>query len=187
MTGTAISRTERQVIPRREHPVLEKPAVAHGAEIHDLVSRCRPLDLNSRYAYLLLCAHFRDTCVRAESRGETVGFVSAYNPPGREDVIFVWQVAVAASMRGQGLAKAMLRELLGRDRTGKWRFLETTVSPSNTASLRLFHSLAHDLGAPVTESTLFCAAEFGAEEHEKEDLIRIGPIPYQLQRGETQR
>jgi L-2,4-diaminobutyric acid acetyltransferase len=156
--------------------VLGRPVHAHGAEIHRLVSACRPLDLNSTYAYLLLCEHFPETCVRAEYDGRTVGFISAYRPPQRCDVLFVWQVAVAVNMRGRGLARSMLRELLRRDAHGEWRYLETTVTPSNEPSRRLFHALAADLEAPVAESVLFAEHDFDGEPHESELLIRIGPI-----------
>lgn len=160
----------------RRGVVLEKPAVAHGAEIHRLISDCKPLDVNSTYAYLLLCEHFSETCVRAELAGRTVGFVSAYRPPLRHDVLFVWQVAVAASARGAGLGKSMLHELLRRDARGEWRYLETTVSPSNEPSRRLFYALASELDAPVAESALFSERDFDGELHEPEILIRIGPI-----------
>lgn len=152
------------------------PAVAHGADIHRLVSECKPLDLNSTYAYLLLCTHFAETCVRAEREGKTVGFISAYRPPQRQGVLFVWQVAVAAGMRGRELAKSMLRELLRREALGDCLYLETTVSPSNQPSRRLFHALARELSAPVVESVLFSELDFGAGHHEQETLIRIGPM-----------
>lgn len=155
---------------------LIPPTVSHGADIHRLVSECKPLDLNSVYAYLLLCEHFAETCVLAERGGNAVGFVSAYKPPARSQVVFVWQVAVAAQMRGSGLAKAMLHELLGRDALRSCRYLETTVSPSNTPSRRLFYSLAHELDAPVTEKALFVEQDFGKDHHEQETLIRIGPL-----------
>jgi L-2,4-diaminobutyric acid acetyltransferase len=102
--------------------------------------------------------------------------VSAYKPPARKQVVFVWQVAVAAQMRGSGLAKAMLRELLGRDALRSCRYLETTVSPSNTPSRRLFYSLARELGAQVTDKALFLEPDFGKDQHEQETLIRIGPL-----------
>lgn len=156
---------------------LGAPTVAHGAEIHRLVRQCPPLDLNSAYAYLLLCEHFAATCVRAAAAGRTVGFVSAYRPPQRHDVLFVWQVAVAASMRGRKLAGAMLRELLRRDAVRSCRFLEATVSPSNVPSRRLFHALARELGAPVAERLLFREQDFDGIDHEQETLIRIGPFP----------
>lgn len=152
------------------------PSVRDGAAIHRLVEACKPLDLNSSYAYLLLCEHFADTCVRAERDGRTVGFISAYRPPQRAGLIFVWQVAVAEEMRGQGLAHAMLRELLARPALHDCRYLETTVSPSNEPSRRLFLALARELGAAVTERVLFAEMDFGGEAHESEVLIRIGPF-----------
>jgi L-2,4-diaminobutyric acid acetyltransferase len=156
--------------------ILGVPRVRDGAAIHDLVAACKPLDLNSLYAYLLLCEHFAETCVRAERAGRTVGFISAYRPPQRGEVVFVWQVAVAEEMRGQGLARAMLRELLTRPALRGCRYLETTVSPSNEPSRRVFHGLARELHTPVAERVLFAEADFGDEQHERETLIRIGPF-----------
>ena len=156
--------------------ILGAPAVRHGAAIHALIEACKPLDLNSTYAYLLLCEHFAGTCVHAERGGRTVGFISAYRPPQRSDVIFVWQVAVAREMRGQGLARAMLCELLDRPALHDIGYLETTVSPSNEPSRRLFHGLARERNAAITERVLFSERDFGGEEHEVETLIRIGPF-----------
>lgn len=156
--------------------VLGAPRVRDGAAIHRLVDACKPLDLNSTYAYLLLCEDFAETCVHAERAGRTVGFISAYRPPQRGEVVFVWQVAVAEEMRGQGLARAMLRELLARPALHGCRYLETTVSPSNEPSRRLFHGLAREFRAPVAERVLFAAQDFGHEPHECETLIRIGPF-----------
>lgn len=155
---------------------MASPRVRDGADIHRLVANCGPLDLNSTYAYLLLCRHFGDTCVRAEHEERTVGFVSAYRLPETAEVIFVWQVAVSAEMRGQGLALRMLHELLSRPALASCRYLETTVAPSNKASLKLFYRLACDLGAPVAQQAMFEEADFGDEHHECETLVRIGPF-----------
>lgn len=138
---------------------IATPRVRDGAAIHHLLAQCKPLDLNSTYAYLLLCRHFRDTCVHAELNGRTVGFVSAYCPPEQADVIFVWQVAVAPELRGQGLARRMLHALLSRLALAPCRYLETTVSPSNEPSLRLFHRLARDLDMPIVGQTMFEEAD----------------------------
>jgi L-2,4-diaminobutyric acid acetyltransferase len=156
--------------------VLSVPRVRDGAAIHRLVDACKPLDLNSTYAYLLLCAHYAETCVHAEQAGRTVGFISAYRPPQRGEVIFVWQVAVAEELRGHGVARAMLRELLSRPALRGCRYLETSVSPSNEPSRRVFHGFARELRAPVTERVLFAERDFGDEHHECETLIRIGPF-----------
>lgn len=163
-------------MPRRAAVRISAPAVANGADIHRLVAACKPLDLNSRYAYLLLCEHFAETCALARMGDRVVGFVSAYRPPRREDTLFVWQVAVEPGMRGQGLAASMLREVLARPDVRACRYLETTIAPSNAPSRRLFHALARSLDAALTESPLFAQDAFGEENHECEMLIRIGPF-----------
>src|SRR5690606_42164986 len=66
----------------------------------ELVARCQPLDTNSVYCNLLQCSDFADTAIAAEdANGQLVGFISGYRPPSRPDTLFVWQVAVDASMR----------------------------------------------------------------------------------------
>ncbi|KOF54548.1 L-2,4-diaminobutyric acid acetyltransferase [Achromobacter sp. DMS1] len=156
---------------------MRPPGRKDGAAIHQLISECPPLDLNSLYAYLLLAEHFRDTCVVAESMGGRIdGFISAYVPPGRPDVLFVWQVAVHARARGQRLARAMLRALLQRESLRHVRHLETTVGPDNMASRRSFTGLAAELGAHVSEQPFFDRQMFGGADHDDEMLLKIGPF-----------
>jgi L-2,4-diaminobutyric acid acetyltransferase len=156
--------------------LFREPSLRDGAEMWRLVKASRPLDLNSCYAYLLLCHHFSETCVVAERGEEMVGFVSAYVPPSTPETIFVWQVAVRAEMRGRGLATSMLIELLRRRACRGAAFLEATVSPSNEASWALFHALARRLGAGCEKKLLFPRGMFGEEGHEEEVLFRIGPF-----------
>ncbi|HSO06929.1 MAG TPA: diaminobutyrate acetyltransferase [Pelomicrobium sp.] len=160
------------------HPAIRlvRPRVEQGAAIRALIEACRPLDVNSTYLYLLLAHHFADTCILALAGERAVGFVSAYRPPGRPDTLFVWQVAVAPEARGQGLAGRMLRALLARPALRGVTRIETTVSPSNAASRGMFARLAADLAAPLEEGALFDAEYFGAEAHEDERLIAIGPF-----------
>ena len=150
--------------------------MSDGAAIQQLIQDAPPLDVNSTYAYLLLCLHFRDTCVVAERNGQLAGFISAYVPPRQSDVLFVWQVAVHPSARGQRLGAAMLTELLARDAAVPVRVVETTVSPDNAASRRMFARLADDLRAPLTEQALFPPELFGGADHDDERLLRIGPF-----------
>jgi L-2,4-diaminobutyric acid acetyltransferase len=156
--------------------VLRAPEKHDGRAIHDLIARCEPLDLNSVYTYLLLAEHFSPTCVLAHERDQLRGFVSAYIPPGRPDVLFVWQVAVHRQARGRGLGPRMLRHLLGRPGLEDIRYMETTVGPSNRASRRMFARVAGSLGAPVRESRLFSRSLFGPHGHDDEPLLRIGPF-----------
>ncbi|HDS45199.1 MAG TPA: diaminobutyrate acetyltransferase [Methanomicrobia archaeon] len=162
--------------PEPHLPIVRAPCVNDGAKIHALVSNSAPLDVNSRYCYLLLCRYFDRTCVVAEEQGEIIGFISGFRPPHRADVFFVWQVAVDSQNRRRGLGKRMLHELLHRPESRGIRFLETTVTRSNEASRLLFQALARALDAPCEESVCFSEADFGPEAHEPEYLVRIGPF-----------
>lgn len=166
--------------PPGEHenpPVrLRSPCKADGPALHALVSQCPPLDLNSVYLYLLLTEHFPQTCILAEDEHGVVGMVSAYLPPGKDSVLFVWQVAVHPRARGLGLGGRMLWRLLMRPSLRAVQWVETTVGPGNQASRRLFARLANRLAVPLNESSLFEAALFGEDVHEAEPLLRIGPF-----------
>lgn len=156
---------------------LREPRIEDGAAIAELIRQSPPLDVNSTYAYLLLCHHFAPTCVVAELDGKLVGFISGYLPPTAADTFFVWQVAVHADARGCGLGLSMLRHLLLRPVSRHVRFLETTVSPSNGPSRGMFARLAKDLETDLTEQHLFDKGMFGSgSEHEDEKLLRIGPF-----------
>ncbi|MBN1235628.1 MAG: diaminobutyrate acetyltransferase [Methanotrichaceae archaeon] len=156
--------------------VFRRPDIGDGGQIHALVKACQNLDLNSVYSYLLLCKHFSDTCVVAEEKGEVIAFLSGYIPPGSEKVFFVWQVAVDERMRNQGLAKSLLAKALKRESCKNCRFLETTITPENYASMKLFRSLAAYLKAPLEEKICFSKKHFASEHHNDEYLFRIGPF-----------
>ncbi|MBN1762010.1 MAG: diaminobutyrate acetyltransferase [Methanomicrobia archaeon] len=156
--------------------VLRRPRVEDAAQIHALITACKPLDLNSIYCYLLLCQHFADTCVVAEEDGKILAFLSGYCLPTNAEVFFIWQVAVERRLRGQGVGKRMLRTVLQRSVCQHCHFLETTIIPSNIASLNLFLSVARDLDTHCIESICFSKDHFGHEIHEAEHLLHIGPF-----------
>ncbi|GLR27642.1 diaminobutyrate acetyltransferase [Limnobacter litoralis] len=151
--------------------VLRQPVLADATAVFDLVSECKPLDLNSHYLYLLQCSHFADTCVLAELDGQLVGWVSAYCPPGMPDVLFVWQVAVGPTARGSGLARKMIQALI--DKTPSARQLHTSITPDNKASWALFEGLSRRWNATLTQADWFEKhAHFGGR-HDTEVLVRI--------------
>lgn len=153
---------------------LRRPTPEDGAALHNLVERCPPLDTNSRYCNLLQVSHFGDTAIVAELNGKLAGFVSGYRIPGREDVLFVWQVGVAPEGRGEGLAPRMLLELI--ERLGDVRYLETTVTPANDASAAVFEKVAGKLDARLSRSVLFESDRHFDGAHDEEVLFRIGPF-----------
>ena len=157
--------------------LLRAPVRADGAAIHQLIQACPPLDLNSVYSYLLLAEHFGQTSVLAQTEhGRLWGYISAYVPPDKPNVLFVWQVAVHESARGQGLGRRMISHLLQRPALADVQYIETTVGPSNQASRRMFQGIARALNTTIVERPLFERRMFGAQGHEDEPLLRIGPF-----------
>lgn len=159
-----------------EKVVLRKPEQKDASAVWSLIQRCEPLDQNSCYAYVLLCTHFRETCVVAEMDGNVVGFVSGYIPPESPETLFIWQVAVDASARGLGLGRGMILDILLRDACQDVTQLETTVGPSNEASRRMFQGVARRMSAEFSESPYISSDMLGDDEHEDENLITIGPF-----------
>ena len=177
-------------IPIKESPVslfsdnpvdfsLTQPAVCDSPVLYDLVETCKPLDVNSRYCYMLIPEHFSSTSIVARAKDTVAGFISAYLVPGRGDTLFVWQVTIHPDFRGQGLGGKMIHGILERSVCSSVSYLETTVTPSNASSRRLFYHLAESLHADVSEKVLFEGKLFGeGAGHEEEILFRIGPFDY---------
>lgn len=156
---------------------FREPTPADAAPIWQLVRASGSLDVNSPYAYLLVCDDFAATSVVATHDEALVGFVASYRPPNDPTALFVWQVAVDANARGQGLGRRLLVAALGRPANRDVDYLTATVTPDNAASLALFRGLGRDLGAAVREHERFPAALFPTDDHEPEMGLRIGPLP----------
>jgi L-2,4-diaminobutyric acid acetyltransferase len=156
------------------------PDIMHGPQLWRLARDSKILDLNSSYAYLLWCRDFAATsAVALAEEGKVVGFVTGYLRPEAPDTLMIWQVAVDAGQRGRRLAARMLHDVLDRSAP---RWMHTTVTPSNEASIRLFTKVARDRGSAIERRELFDAAQLPSEEagnggaHEPEDLYVIGPL-----------
>lgn len=143
----------------------------------ELVEQCAPLDPNSMYCNLLQCSHFSDTSVAAVMDDELVSFTSGYLLPGRNDTLFLWQIAVGEKARGKGLATGMVMDILGRPQCRDVRYIETTITESNEASWALFRKIAGLLdSAELNTSVMFDRDIHFADQHDSEILVRIGPF-----------
>ncbi len=157
--------------------ILRPPHLSDGGKVAQLVREVGELEPNTVYAYLLLCHHFSSTCVVAEREGAIVGCALAYRLPEDASRLFVWQIGVAQSARGQGLALSMLEHLFDRKELGDVMYVEQTIAPSNVASNRLFDSFARRRGLNIQRSPGFRAEDFEPFSHEEELLVSIGPRP----------
>ncbi|GAA3885300.1 diaminobutyrate acetyltransferase [Streptomyces sedi] len=157
---------------------LDTPQLADGAILWRIAKDSRVLDLNSSYSYLLWCRDYAGTSIVArDASGEPVGFITGYVRPDAPTTLLIWQVAVDHAQRGRGLAAAMLDALARR--TGEElgvTTIETTVTPDNTASNRLFAAFAERHLASVRREVLFDSQVFPESGHQPEVLYRIGPI-----------
>ncbi len=156
---------------------LRQPVATDGPAITELIAACPPLDVNSAYCNLLQCADFADFCVVAEHDGRPLGWVSGYRPPSAPEDFFVWQVAVAAAARGQGLAGRMIEALLARPATAGVAHLITTVTDDSRASWAFFEGLARKWRVPLRKSVRFGRDTHFAGAQATEWQARIGPLP----------
>lgn len=161
----------------QREPVLRCPVAGDGPAVTALIAASPPLDPNSAYCNLLQCSDFADTCVVAERAGEVVGWISGYRPPSHPERIFVWQVAVASSARGEGLGGRMLDELLARPAVRGATTLTTTITQDNPASWGLFTAFARRHGAALTRSPRFERDAHFAGAHDTEWQASIAPLP----------
>lgn len=158
--------------------LFRKPSAEDGYPLHDLVAASPPLDPNSIYCNLLQCSHFADTAVAVFKGEQLVGFVSGYLLPGQPNTLFVWQVVTAEQVRGQGLAKRMLKHLLARPACEQVSHIETTITPDNHASWALFRSLARDLGTQVHSQLHFERNTHFGGLHDDEHRLTLGPFHF---------
>ncbi|MGH3433864.1 MAG: diaminobutyrate acetyltransferase [Thermocrispum sp.] len=162
--------------------VIDNLRKSDGAALWRMARDSGKLDLNSSYAYLLWAQDFADTSVIARLDGDPVGFVIGYRQQRAPDTAVVWQVAVDARARGRGLAGRLLDRMYTPLVGDGVRYLETTITPDNEASIALFAAFAQRWGAELTRSDLFAADDF-PDGHEPEDLYRIGPLHTPQQSG----
>ncbi|MBN2647630.1 MAG: diaminobutyrate acetyltransferase [Thiotrichales bacterium] len=152
------------------------PCLQDGTAITQLIAQSPPLDLNSSYLYFLQSTHFADTCLLAEKAGQLQGFISGYVRPDQSDELFIWQVAVAKSARGQGLASILLHQLLTRVLANSSRpifRLSCTIGPSNLASQTLFRRFAERHQLQVKIQDFLQASDFAGTGHEAENLWQL--------------
>lgn len=160
----------------RREIVIRPLKVADALDITAMVRESGALDVNSDYAYLLMCTHFSMTSAIAQYGNESAGFVTAYILPHEPGTLFVWQICVRPAYQGLGLGIRLMQSLLQRIECKQVRFVEATINPSNLASQKLFRTLAKQHGTECKTSHFFSKDLFSSSSHEEELLFRIGPL-----------
>jgi len=172
-----LRRVPRSIAPnRRVLYAIRPPRAEDAAAIWNLADTAGTLDTNSPYAYVLLCTDFSTTGAVAEVAGKIIQFSLGYCSPQRPEVFFVWQIAVRPSHQGMGIASAIRCYALERVQRQGVRYLETTITPSNQASRRLFRTLACRARVELSETPAFSCELFPQRAHEEEVRVRIDPL-----------
>lgn len=153
---------------------ISKPCKEQGKKIYELVKSTKVLDVNSEYLYLLQTTHFSDICSVATYEDKVIGFVSGYMIPNEPNTLFIWQVAVDSDFRGNDLARRLIMDIIQRKELNV-NYLHTTVSPSNSASIRVFEKVAAYFETQMTNETFIEVNDFIGD-HEEEVLYKIGPF-----------
>ncbi len=151
-------------------PLLRKAAPADAPGIAALAHAVE-LDQNSQYIYSLWCHDFSDFTAVADDDAAIAGFIMCYPRPASPNRLFIWQAGTLPEYRGLGLAGALLHQV----HSSRFDFVECTVTPSNTSSLRFLQKFADDVAAPLTVTPFLSESVLGAG-HEREDLVSVGPI-----------
>lgn len=159
--------------PDQTSAVRSGPATpADGAAMWELADQST-LDSNSPYAYIMWADYFGLTSRVAHDDVGLIGFVMGFRPPEKPDTLFVWQVGVSPRARKTGLASRLIEEIWSTNEA--LHYLESTVTPNNVASERLFRSFAERHAAAVETTVHYGVELFPVGDHEAEIRFRIGP------------
>ena len=175
MSDGGLMNTSNNIL--RDTIELRAPIPTDGDALHGLLAATSLLEGNTIQCSLLQCGHFAKTSVAACLHKELAGFVSAYCPPNEPDSLFVWQIVVAESVRGSGLAKKMLNWLIAQPSTESVVRLTTVVTLNHFASMALFESFARECGTLPAKNLLFKSTHNNIRQKSNTYLIRIEPLP----------
>jgi len=155
--------------------LFRKPEKQDAAEIYALLQPYKPyVGTSPLYTYLMICEYFCDTSVVViNDHHEIIGFMSGFLAPTKQQTLFIWEIAVKNGYHGNNLYIRMAKELYARN---KPRYIELTVNPSNTQSIKRINQLAEIFSCPCKVIPLFPSEYFGDCKHEDEVLYRVGAI-----------
>jgi len=153
---------------------ITSPTKKNGVAITKLVERCPPLDLNSTYHYLIQSHYFSSSCSIAFDNDKLIAFVSGFINPSKNNVLFIWQVAIDEDCRGKGLGIELIEFRLKQHKN--INSIETTITKKNTASRRMFQKFCDKYKTRLSELILFDKEQDFSNECDSEILLKIGPL-----------
>lgn len=135
---------------KMKHDVKLRPYIKEdGLNIFELVKKCPPLELNSRYFYTMIGWHFSQTSFVAEIARNPVGFIYGFASPMQENTLFIWQLAVLPEARRKGIGKSLLNLAYKMAKKMELRRLCCTIDSNNYGSRKLLKSFAQSYSIEI--------------------------------------
>lgn len=110
--------------------------------VRKFVSLCKPLDLHSPFTYWILAKYFRDYCFILLEEDKIIGFISSIKSASDYNNLYLWQIGIAESKRGQGYAAMLIDKVVEQARKSDCKKIQFSIAPENEPSHNAFNSYA---------------------------------------------
>lgn len=143
------------------------------AQIRELVSFCKPLDLHTAFTYWILSEYFSNTCLVLEDKASIVGYTAGLKSSAKKGIFYLWQIGLMPEYRGKGFFDLLLDKVIGEIKKMGCHFLEFSVLSDNYQSINAFSRYAKNKGLPIKKrGSLNFYDKLDGEEF-KEDIYQI--------------
>lgn len=105
--------------------------------LRTLAKENKPLDLHTPYTYWVCCNYYSQYCFVLERNHRPIGYIMAIS---NKDCVFVWQIAISESFRGQHLSGILIDAVAKKAIADGYSELQVTISPKNLASYYSFYN-----------------------------------------------
>jgi L-2,4-diaminobutyric acid acetyltransferase len=105
-------------------------------KIHKFVSNCKPLESYSEHFYKIVTRYFGNCCFIAENENKILGVIIGLASQVHNKTYFMWQIGVESSLKGDGIAKILLKKAEEEVKKLGCNRIELTVDPENIPSQR---------------------------------------------------
>lgn len=160
----------------KQELIIRTPLPSDIPGVLEVIKQCQPsLTVHNSYVFWMEIHNFPETCVVAERDGNIVVWCSILRVA--HDRLFLHQLGVSPSCRGQKIPELMVKRVLGDFRCKFSLFeMQFTVDRRNKALLRIFRSMLRDLKLEIVKSV--CVTDL-VEPDSQEELYSLTTIPFQ--------
>ena len=123
--------------------VLRKVTADDFSLLHELASKCEPLDIHTPYTYWVITHYYSDFCFILEDNGEPVGFITALI---NGKCGFIWQIGILQEYRGKRLSSKLIDSVFSSFLKEGINSVQVTISPDNQNSYNAFSKYCNAKG-----------------------------------------